>query len=184
MKGLVLEALALGIARTAKHWLAVVPVAAAELLSPIRAVSIGESGNSRTKKRYAIHTGALGVSSETEGGIAGSVDVLELSSLSNILTDLSDAHSLAVARVAAWRPPPTMPGILDQNKMNRLVAVRPRLPTTARGLLQKVVLDLERIKRPAVGLVQGALMQVGLLRAQLRVVAEDLRTLLKMLELL
>ena len=74
MKGLVLEALALGIARTANHWLAVVPGVAAELLSPIWAVSIGESGNSRTKKRYTIHTGALGVSSEIEGEITGSVD--------------------------------------------------------------------------------------------------------------
>ena len=76
-----------------------------------------------------------------------------MSSLSNKLTDLSDAHSLAVARVAAWRPPPTMPVILDQNKMNRLIAVRPRLPTIAKGLLQKAVLDLERIQRPAAGLV-------------------------------
>ena len=50
MKGLVLEAPALEIARTANHWLAVVPGAAAELLSPIWAVSIDESGSLRTKK--------------------------------------------------------------------------------------------------------------------------------------
>lgn len=83
----------------------------------------------------------------------GSVDVLELEFTIKNLTDLFDEHSLAVARVAAWRPPPTMPVTLDPNKMNRLVAVRQRLPTTARGLLQKAVLDLERIKQPAVGLV-------------------------------
>jgi hypothetical protein len=78
-----------------------------------------------------------------------------------------------------------MPVILDQNKMNRLVVVRPRLPTIARGLLQKAALDLERIKRPAVGLVipPGAKMQVKLLKAQLKVVAEDLTTLLQVLEL-
>lgn len=110
---------------------------------------------------------------------------MELSSLSNILTDLSDAHSLVVGRVEPWGPPPTMPVILDQNKMNRLVVVRPRLPTIARGLLQKAALDLERIKRPAVGLVipPGAKMQVKLLKAQLKVVAEDLTTLLQVLEL-
>jgi hypothetical protein len=53
-KGLVLEALALEIARIANHWLAVVPGAAAELQWPIWAVSIGESGNSRIcqKKIY------------------------------------------------------------------------------------------------------------------------------------
>ena len=38
MKDLVLEALVLEIARTANHWLAVVPGAAAELPSPIWAV--------------------------------------------------------------------------------------------------------------------------------------------------
>lgn len=40
VKGLVLEALVLEIAQTANHWLGVVPGAAAELLSPIWAVSI------------------------------------------------------------------------------------------------------------------------------------------------
>ena len=76
--------------------------------------------------------------------------------------------------------------ILDQNKMSRLAAVRPRLPTIARGLLPKVVLDLEKIKLPTVGLVilLRALMQVELLRGHLGVVLEDLRTLSQMLELL
>jgi hypothetical protein len=79
-----------------------------------------------------------------------------------------------------------MPVILDQNKMSRLVAVRPRLPTIAWGLLQRAVLDLERITLPTVALVilPGALMQVELLRAQMRVVAEDLKTLLQTLELM
>ena len=79
--------------------------------------------------------------------------MLEPSSLSNISTDLSDAHPLAVVRVAAWRSPPTILVILAQNKMNRLIAVMQKLPTIATDLLQKAVLDLERIKRPAVGLV-------------------------------
>ena len=62
VKGLVLEAPALEIARTANHWLAVVPGVAAELLSPIWAIILnGESGNYKTKKRYTIHTGALGI---------------------------------------------------------------------------------------------------------------------------
>ena len=59
VKGLVLEALALEIARIANHWL---PEATAELQLPIWAVSIGESGYSEfCQKRYIIHTGALGV---------------------------------------------------------------------------------------------------------------------------
>jgi hypothetical protein len=52
VKGLVLEALALEIARTANHWIAVVSGTAAELLSSIWAVPIGEPGNSRMKKIY------------------------------------------------------------------------------------------------------------------------------------
>ena len=63
MKVLVLEVLALEIARIANHWLADadVPGAAAELQLPIWAVSIGESGTQEFVKKYIIHTGALGV---------------------------------------------------------------------------------------------------------------------------
>lgn len=50
VKGLVLEALGLEIARIANHWLVV--VAAAEIQLPIWAVSISESGNRNLSKKY------------------------------------------------------------------------------------------------------------------------------------
>jgi hypothetical protein len=51
VKDLVLEALALEIARIANHWLVVVPGAVAELQLPIWAITIGESGNSKISRK-------------------------------------------------------------------------------------------------------------------------------------
>jgi uncharacterized membrane protein len=62
--------------------------------------------------------------------------------------------------------------------MNRLVAVRPMLPTTVWDLLQRTELDWEKIKLQTVDLA----IPVGvseLLRARSKVVAEDLRVLLQ-----
>ena len=63
VKDLVMEVLALEIARIANHWLVVVPGAAAELQLPIRAVLIGESGTLkfRRKEIYNPYRSARGL---------------------------------------------------------------------------------------------------------------------------